>query len=411
MAHAAFDDGETRTYFWEPGGTNLYRVEGGQLLPLEVPNAEGVNLNNGNRMPFNRLAGFVVDAAHRRIHFSDAPNNRVLQLQDQDYNLGGFGQGSRWMGNDFAYSMAKPEGVRRILFYGGSYAYYTTSGTGKFYNLNKRLEYYLNLKSLAASDPYGYQVLFDGEPLQGAGYSGDVLSIATTKVATRGAWQADDYAVALSPLDLFFCGLSYLNRPLDEHGVPTERFDPEYVLEAPTDRYKGLAADLYQEIAGHAADFAPGLTMDDKGHLLYDPGVADLYRHFGANRFTSLLEACTNGLLGALAAQVQKLSPGAKLFVILGPQRNFLGFQETVPNMRFHKMDTVADYNWSGFQALNTDPNIIEINVDDPIKAESVSYFPLFYTNDHMDQGTDIAGYLAAELLWPHLSQVAKAGR
>jgi hypothetical protein len=410
VAYASFDDGETKTYFWEPGGRGLFRVEGNQLMFLEVPNAEGVNFNNGpygdGRLQFTHLSGFAVDDARRAIYLSDAPNNRVLKLKDYDYNLGSFGQGSRGMVNDYAYPKAKPADVRRILFYGTSYSYLSGNATGKFYNLNKRLEYYLNLKSMSASYPYGFEVLFDGDALAGAGYSGDVFSNSGSKILGRGDYHPDFCMVAINPSDLWFCATSYLHRPQNAAGLPEDRFDPEFALESdPAKRYKGLAAELYSEIASKPGTYGPDLRLNAQGDLIYDPENADLYRFYGDNHFTHLLEACTYKLLEAFSAKVQQLTPGAKLFVLLGPQRNFLGYQETVPNMRFHNMAKVPHFNWHAFQALNKDPDVVLINVDDPIRTESVSYFPICMDTDHLDQGTDIAGYLAAEALWPYVSQ------
>jgi hypothetical protein len=412
-----FDDNTYRYYFWVLGQGSLYWPDPAshQIRPLELPNAHGLDPNSMGLGPdFTAISGCWMDSESRSLFLSDAPNNRIYKVKDYDWNQGAFGTGSPTWNYDFSYPKLKPPHTTRILFYGGSFSYETeNSSVGKLVGLNKRLEYYLNLKSLANGSQQSYEVMFDGRALGWAGYGTDIISHAIAKIEEKKDYGQDAYFVQLDPMDILFCGLAFLYRPLGPDGIPEDGMDPEFALSKdPETKYKGLAAEIYHEVKAHQDKYAPNLTIDGDGHIVFNHLTADVFQYFGDNRLTQLFTRATALMLHVLYEKVQKISPGSNLYVGFYLNRNFISLQEVRSGVgRFSKMSRVCEYPMELFKSQIKDEHIVLLDFTEKMMVAYPSHHPMYIIlgapADHLSQsGAELAGYLTCEAIWPFLQKL-----
>ena len=370
---------------------------------MVIPNFRGLNLGSGDFLsPLSIISGMEISPERRSIVVSDSINNRLLIIKDYEFQESRFEDSAPIFGHDYTHPEKKPVNVKRIINYGSSFAMHALWENGKFDNLTKQIEQYLNLKQISQGTGKEIEVIFDGEWAGNSGFRDDDFSIAITRIDTRKPWSPDMVMLTAALQDLIFSLLSYFYRPAGEGGVPVGGVDPDFAFETnPEKRYKGDVLKLYQFIKKHENEYAPDLGFDDKGGVKYDFD-GEFFRLFENKEFMDFCAPYFGKWFRAFDEAVQKSMPGTPVLVVLYPARNQFGFQAVKKDSAaFNRMTHIPNIQLKPILDSYSSKTFHILDLSEKIRRNNLSFHPVYLTDVHMDKwGCEFEGYLTAEEIW-----------
>lgn len=405
MAAATFWPQDERGYL--AVGRDIWYFEAG--LPgfwrMSVPNRldEEAELKGarGVLRPWGPVAALAADPGHRLVFLSDPAHGRVFWVKDQDFDRRRFGEGSRDFSDGFAHGRQPLPGVRRLLFYGSSYSFFSVEGPGHHRGLAHRTEHFLNQPAWGGR-PGLFEVLFGGSMLRGAGYELDVFYLAASRMRRHAErYRPDALVFVVNPMDLFYALASHVARAPDGDGYALGAFDPEFMLDDErASRYQGLALELYRDIVARPDFYGEDLGLHEDGALKYDVFKSDIYRLYEDPVFGAMIERAGLRLLRDVAAAAKESLPGKPRYLVFAENRNFMGETENSGQDRFYGLPVKRFYSGERFLKGARDQGFKTLDLRPGQHQGQLGYYPLFLANDHLSPGgVELTAQLLAEAL------------
>lgn len=427
---ASYDDGVLRIFVVIDGSpVGMLDLVGpyGYMRVVSTMNNYGwpLKLSKVARTFYSEPRGIAIDSEHRVCYVSDPKNRRITWFKEYEFALGKFGSGPENFRADFAYAKKALPGVNRIWSYGASTVFFshamgkngqaitrvtangkaTVNPGNKGQAIIKRTESFLNMLCLANGFSGGVEIIFDGDAIKGPGFGSDPIARFLRRFSKSGDFEnVKAIMLPLAYRELFYTFFAYLTNPLDNDGIPKNEKDAEFSLALnPEEKYKGLAKEIYMEIADNRAFYEPDLVVDDNGLIRFDRLKSDVYRFFSKPEFADLVSRATARCLTVGKKRLEKKFPDMPLIVVIYPSRNFLGYQENNMQYRFSGMKDLPTYDTKQLVDQMRSGGIEVFDYTKHFLNHSLGFYPLYGPDDHFGpHGVDFASTLTANSLFKY---------